>query len=169
MQSNRSKVLILLTLTIASLTAFAETREIYLTRHAEKQADGTADPSLTQKGKVRANTIAQLLKSKNITAIYSTKYKRTMQTAEASAKLFGYEIKTYDPRKLDIFAQQIKKLSGNILVVGHSNTTPDLVVYLGGDDKGKIEESEYDRLYQLTISNDKVVTNLIKLQLPEVK
>ena len=36
---------------------------------------------------------------------------------------------------------------GRHLVVGHSNTTPELVGLLGGDPSSPIPEDEYDRLY----------------------
>ena len=140
MRSQPIKQLIALTLIFLSFASLAETKEIYLTRHAEKQHDGTRDPSLTNQGQLRAETIAQFLKSKNIAAIYSTNYKRTMETAGATAKMLGLEIKHYDPSQLKAFADELKKVKGNALVVGHSNTTPDLVILLGGDDKGSIDE-----------------------------
>jgi hypothetical protein len=48
-------------------------------------------------------------------------------------------------------------------VVGHSNTTTELVTLLGGDPGTEIEESsEYDRLYILTINSSGVTTLLIR-------
>ena len=53
---------------------------------------------------------------------------------------------------------------GRYLVVGHSNTTPDLVNRLGGDPGATIdEESEFDRLYVLVLHPDgSVVTVLLR-------
>ena len=151
-------VVILATLSFA---AIAE-RSIYLVRHAEKQADGTRNPSLTKLGQQRAANIAEQLKNKNINAIYSTDYLRTQQTAAPLSKLLNLEIKSYDPRKLQEFAEEIKTTNGNLLIVGHSNTTPALAFYLGGDAYGDIDESEYDRLYQLNFTNENVSSELLR-------
>jgi hypothetical protein len=48
-------------------------------------------------------------------------------------------------------------------VVGHSNTTTELVTLLGGEPGTEIEESsEYDRLYILTINPSGVTTLLLR-------
>ena len=44
----------------------------------------------------------------------------------------------------------MKTLSGPVLVVGHSNTLPELVRLFGGAPGADIGDDEYDRLYQLT-------------------
>ena len=92
-------------------------RSIYLVRHAEKQADGTANPSLTKQGLQRANNLAQQLKDKNIVAVYSTSYNRTQQTAAPLAKLLGLDVQTYDPRKLLEFAETVLRSDQTILIV----------------------------------------------------
>lgn len=155
--------LVLMTSIMASTLSFAsESREIYLTRHAEKQHDGTSDPSLTEEGYKRASNLATFLKSKNIKTIYSTNYKRTMETANATAELLNITIRHYDPSALNEFAEQLISEKGNILVVGHSNTTPELVALLGGEAGEKMEETEFDRLYQLAINKNKVSTTIIR-------
>jgi hypothetical protein len=48
---------------------------------------------------------------------------------------------------------------GGYLVVGHSNTTPELVEILGGKPGPPIDDAnEYDRLYVVTITEDGAVT-----------
>lgn len=143
--------------------SYAE-NHIYLVRHAEKQADGTRDPSLTEQGLHRAELLAKRLLDKKIAAIYSSDYQRTKQTAKPLAEKLGIEVSLYDPRKLQEFANQLRSRSDNILVVGHSNTTPALAYYLGGDTFGDIDESEYDRLYHLKIQDGKVESTLLRSQ-----
>ncbi len=46
-------------------------QHIYLSRHAEKNQD-KQDPALTEKGKARAQWIAEFLDNKSIEVIYST-------------------------------------------------------------------------------------------------
>jgi hypothetical protein len=47
-------------------------------------------------------------------------------------------------------------------VLGHSNTTPDLVTALGGDPQGPIAEMEYDRLYVVTLTDEGASTVLLR-------
>ena len=50
---------------------------------------------------------------------------------------------------------RLKAAGGRHLVVGHSNTVPDLVERLGGDGGEAIEEAgEYDRLYIVTLKRE---------------
>jgi len=133
-------------------------RHIFLVRHAEKQVDGTRDPSLTKAGQQRAKNLIPILNDKNISSVYSTDYKRTIQTAKPLADEIGTNVKIYDPDKLNQFAKEIMSLNESILVVGHSNTTPALVELLGGESLGKMTESEYSLIYLLKVSENKVTT-----------
>jgi phosphohistidine phosphatase SixA len=166
---NRLMIMTLILLSsILSTAIFSESRltaaqSIYLLRHAEKLEDGTKDPSLSEAGIKRANNLVILLKDKNITAIHSTKYKRTLETVTPLASLLNIDIQQYDPSKLKEFAEKIKTVKGNIVIVGHSNTTPRLTHLISGKATTAMDESEYDRLYQITVNSDS--TNLKKLKL----
>lgn len=126
-----------------------ETPAIYLVRHAEKQAD--SDPALTEEGEARAEALAALLKKAGIEVVYSTPYKRTMMTAAPVADEARLSVKEYDPRKLQEFADNLKKeFMENprpMLVVGHSNTTPVLVNMLTGGTHRLLNEDEYNFLF----------------------
>lgn len=148
-----------------SASALADAHFIYLTRHAEKAATGT-DPALTAEGKVRAQNIAATLKKSGIKHIYSTNFLRTQQTAAPISTLLGLPVVTYDPAQLAAFAQQLKALPDNSLVVGHSDTTPELIRQLGGDSVPDIAETEFDRLYQVSIGQDGDVTTTLLNSLP---
>lgn len=140
--------------------------DIYLVRHAEKAADGSKDPALTEVGKHRSENLADVLRSAGITKIYSSDFNRTRETAAPLAERLGLEIQIYDPKALDPLAVNLLKLTENALVVGHSNTTPELAETMGGDGGTPIvEEWEYDRLYLLQTENGQV-TRTILLHLP---
>lgn len=133
-----------------------ETSAIYLVRHAEKVTDGGAmivddprDPPLTAEGEARAEALADTLEDAGITQIWSSDYTRTRDTAAPFAERLGLEVQLYDPSALEPFAGRLLVQRGEtVLVVGHSNTTPDLVEFLGGDGGTPIlEATEYDRLY----------------------
>ena len=150
--------------TLLALPALAA--DIYLVRHAEKQTDTTEDPDLTETGRLRAANLAVLFKSAGIGRVFTTDYKRTRETAAPVARVAGVEMEIYDPKALEALATRLLESRDNALVVGHSNTTPELVGLLGGEAGPPIVEAwEYDRLYLLLTDQGKV-TQSILLHLP---
>lgn len=145
------KLVLLILCVFFSLEASSTT--IYLMRHAEKLAG--KDPELTETGKQRAQQLATLLKKTNITHIFSTHYNRTIQTAQPLATLLGKEIEFYDPRELEKFAKKLKGMNGSILVIGHSNTTPELTQQLSHQVINPLTEKDYGDLYQVILLGDK--------------
>ncbi len=121
----------------------------YLVRHAEKTAE-KLDPALTIAGQKRSEDLAVKLNKVPLSAIYSSDYTRTRDTAAPTAIAKNLELIIYNPRDLDGFAKDLMTLNGDILVVGHSNTTPQLSALLGGPEGAPIiEATEYNRLYIL--------------------
>ncbi len=137
--------------TCQSLKSSDVATTIYLVRHTEKADDGTRDPDLTDEGRARAERIAEKLKDEKLTAIYSTDYKRTRNTAEPVAKMQDKTVTIYDPRDLEKFKDEVMKKhkkGEKILIVGHSNTTPNLAnLFLGSNRYKQIEESNYENFY----------------------
>jgi len=134
---------------LAPTAALAEPSAVYLVRHGEKAAVGQ-DPDLTPQGQARAQAIAAILSKTGITQVFSTPTQRTRQTAQPLAQRLGLEVQLYDPRAPKALVDKVKTLSGPVLVVGHSNTLPELVRLFGGAPGADIGDDEYDRLYQLT-------------------
>lgn len=125
---------------------------VFLVRHAEKEGGGR-DPQLSAAGAARAQALANLLRDAGVEQVHTTNFLRTRQTAEPVASLLGVEPQLYDPRDLAGLAERLQSVGGRHLVVGHSNTTPDLVKRLGGDPGPHLEEAtEFDRLYIVTLS-----------------
>lgn len=134
---------------------------VFLVRHAEKTDDGK-DPDLSEEGKKRAQDLAAVLSSADIGHVHSTDFIRTRDTAAAVAGTAGVEVEKYDPKDLAGFAKKLKETGGRHLVVGHSNTTPELAKLLGGDAGTEIDEKgEYDRLYIVTIGKDGTVNSVL--------
>jgi len=138
---------------------------IYLVRHSEKADDGTKDPALTEIGADRSERLAAFLSDANIKYVYSTDYQRTKETAAPLATAIGATVNIYDPRDLSIMAGIVDSLAGNnILIVGHSNTTPTLTNLISGDEKYQpIDESDYSNLFVLTKIGNRVISQHLHL------
>lgn len=158
---------------LAPACALAAPDIIYVTRHAEKVAGAEKnagpdkmsasdkDPDLSAQGQARARHLAAILRTTGIGQIYSTATKRARQTAQPLATDLGLEMQTYDPAQPAKLVEKVKGASGTVLLVGHSNTVPELVKLLGGKPGPDIGEFEYDRLYQLIFDKDGAVTTVL--------
>jgi broad specificity phosphatase PhoE len=114
-----------------------EVTTYYFIRHAEKDRTDpeNPDPELNQRGLGRAMHWAEILKDANINAIYTTDYLRTTMTAAPAEVKYDLIRQYYDPSMLDIAKFKADNLGKNVLVVGHSNTTPDFVNKMIGEEK----------------------------------
>jgi len=135
---------------------------VFLVRHAERAEDGTPDPPISDAGEARARLLAEMLRDAGLTRIHTTDYIRTRATGRPTARAVGLDMELYDPEDLAGFAERLREMPGRHLVLGHSNTTPQLVEALGGDPGGPIDEFEYDRLYLVTLTSDGVSTVLLR-------
>lgn len=123
---------------------------VYLTRHFEK-IKLVDNPELTIKGNKQAETFASLLDNKPISTIYSTDYRRTIQSARPLANTLNLVIQKYDPRDPEILIANVLASASDQVIVGHSNTIPDLVARLGGESQA-IAESEYGLVFAVSIT-----------------
>lgn len=137
---------------------------IYLVRHAEKEvsAENPKDPPLTSCGELRAESLATFFGEIDLDAIYSTEYRRTKDTAQPTAKEQDKMLQFYDPGQLDDFAKLLIKNKQDVLVVGHSNTTPVLAGLLVGEELDSFDESIYNRIYEVVVYKDKGRLHLLQ-------
>ena len=122
----------------------------FLVRHAETEGEGPAR-RLSGAGRERAEALAERLGGAGIAAVFTTDYPRTRETAAPLAARLGLEPRVYDPDDLAGFAAELRAAGGVVVVVGHSNTTHDLVPLLGGEAGPPISEAEHDRLYRVEL------------------
>jgi 2,3-bisphosphoglycerate-dependent phosphoglycerate mutase len=151
------KVFVILLLFVSTLSFAQETTTFILVRHAEKASDGTSDPALTEEGVARANNILSLFRQSDVTAIYSTNYKRTKMTVAPLADAKKIEITIYDPKDLKGFSLKLLKdnSGGTIVISGHSNTTPTLANLLLDEEKfEQFEDNDYGNLLIITIDSN---------------
>jgi broad specificity phosphatase PhoE len=105
-----------------------------------------------------------MLRDSGVDKIYSSDFERTRDTAAPLAAALGLEVEQYDPTAMADLSQTLLASPGRYLVVGHSNTTPELAGLLGGEPGPPIPESEYDRLY-LLVHRPGVGTTTVVLRL----
>lgn len=117
---------------------------LYIVRHAEKVASWPAgaylDPlrPLSAAGVARADGLATELEDAGITAIYASRTTRSVQTgvplADRTGATLTVESSTVDPGKMKNFLAGLdERHEGDeaVLVIGHSNTIPGLLLRLG--------------------------------------
>ena len=102
-----------------------------------------------------------LLSSARIKHVYTTDFRRTRLTAAPVALQAGIESVVYDHTKLPDLATKLRSLQQNVLVVGHSDTTPELVNLLGAAAGPDIPEWQYDRVYLVRVDQQNAVEMLL--------
>lgn len=106
-------------------------RQIYVMRHL--QAGTGQDPALTEEGSRQAQKLAGWFGGKPAPrTIYASTLRRARETAAPLAAKLGLTPKLYDPTNTDALVAAVSAETGHVLVVGHSNTVPDIVERLGG-------------------------------------
>ena len=93
--------LVVLAATPARQAAVPSTTTIILARHGEKTVEPKEDPVLTTEGEARAMALADAVRGAGVSAIYSTKWKRTQYTARPASEQLKVAITTFDVRSGD--------------------------------------------------------------------
>ena len=132
----------------------------FVVRHSEKAEDGGNDPELSNAGVTWAERLAEVLKDAGISAIYVTEFKRTQETASPLAKKLGISVTVVPAKETVSLVSQLRKGSGNALVVGHGNTIPDIMKGLGIATPIAIGESDYDNLFVVTLGQEPQLVRL---------
>ncbi|QQS32413.1 MAG: histidine phosphatase family protein [Acidobacteriota bacterium] len=123
-------------------------KTIVLVRHSEKDTSPEADkrdPDLSAEGRQRALRLKEIAKRYKPHEIFSTDFKRTRQTAEPIASQRKKEIQLYTvAEQADLVKKIMASDTDHNLVVGHSNTIPNLAnLFAGKLIFRELLESEY--------------------------
>lgn len=150
------KLLLTTLLFVMAIVLFAQDPTTFiLVRHAEKADDGTRNPPLNKEGNKRADNLAELLSNQDIHALYSTPFKRTMETLQPVADAKDIEVQNYDPYAKGEWLQTLieKHAGGTVVISGHSNTIPALANdLLGNETFTQFDESDYSNLIIIVAS-----------------
>ena len=137
---------------------------VFLIRHAEREQEPRQDPPLSKDGIARSQALARLLSSAGIKAILTSQYTRTKQTAEPLATKLGLTVTPFtlkinpsNPRQIaaestaEVTNKILERNGESVLVIGHSNSIPDVIKMLGGDVVPTIDEQKFDDLFIVTV------------------
>jgi len=121
---------------------------IYFVRHAEKSTQPPRDPDLTESGLQRAESLARLLHTRDLAAIYSTDTRRTRQTGAPLSRRTGVPITIYSNDTTQRFLYHLLDREQSALVIGHSNTVLSMLKELGlRPSVTEIPDNDYDNLF----------------------
>lgn len=129
--------------TLSQPAAAADT--VFIMRHLQK-AEG-ADPRLSAEGAKNAQALAAMLENSGIRAIFATPTRRAMQTAQPLAARLGIAVTPYDPANPAALVKAVAATPGAVLVVGHSNTVPDLLARFGAQEPVTLGEQDYGTVF----------------------
>jgi len=124
---------------------------VILVRHAEKTSTAP-DAVLTPAGQQRAECLAHVLRDSGIKRIFVSDAKRTQLTAEPLAKALNIKPTVVPAKDVNTLVRDVfYGTGGNALVVGHSDTLPQVVQRVQAGTVPPIGENEFDGLYVLTV------------------
>ena len=134
---------------------------IYVMRHLQK-APGP-DPVLSQEGQLFAARLIDRFKDDPPSAIYVSATRRAQMTAAPLAARLGIMPKIYDPADTPGLVARVKSEPGTVLIVGHSNTVPDIVEQLGGPRPSDIAEDRFGDIWHVSGTRPKVTQDRLSL------
>lgn len=146
--------------------ALAQTTEIWVVRHAEKEKSDPKekDPDLSEEGKVRAHDLATYLKKVNFDIAFSTPYKRTRQTLDS---LVIPKVINYNDIKSLVDTIKTNYIGKKIIIAGHSNTVLEIIEAFGGKrPRAELTDDDYDFIFRLTVNGDKARVKMDQYGVP---
>lgn len=130
-------------------------KTIIVVRHAEAEPGPRgADPALTADGRTRALELARVLADTPLRTVYTTHYQRSRMTAEPLPRHAGEKPTVIDEVARTLSALQAEPWGATALVIGHSNTVPELVRGLTGQTLPGDEPIIFDRMWVVTLTRD---------------
>ena len=155
------------------LATFCQPTQVFVVRHAERALEPKDDPAISPDGVARAEALANTLAAAQIGTIITTHYRRTQETAAPTARRFGLT-----PRVMGIqpggaaahieeVVAEIKKASGAVLVVGHSNTVAGIVAGLSASKPVKLCETSFSNLFVVNVQEPPLPAVQLKYGKPD--
>jgi imidazolonepropionase-like amidohydrolase/phosphohistidine phosphatase SixA len=125
-------------------------QSLYVMRHLQR-GEGS-DPPLSEEGLRNAGRLHAVLAQDPPAAIYVSRTRRAQETVAALAKALGLTPKLYDPGNPQALIDVVARETGTVLIVGHSNTVPDIVQRLGGTAPAPLGEADFGDIWHVVPS-----------------
>ena len=135
------------------LLSIASTTTIIVMRHAEKAATPIEDPPLSPAGEERANMLAYFFGQGSaefrVNGVIVSEFRRTQETVRPLANRLGVPVVVVPAADVERTAERARDdyRGGRALIVGHSNTVPQIVASLSGREVPQMGEDEYGIVY----------------------
>jgi broad specificity phosphatase PhoE len=151
MKMIRNWVLALLAIAAMAATApaWAAQPVVYVMRHLNTPA-GERDPDLLPEGQRVALRLARYFRSERPVAIYVSDFRRTRQTVAPLAERLHLTPIVYDPTDTPGLLARVRAEHGPVLIVGHSNTVPDIVAGLGGVRPAPLVHEDFGDIWRVS-------------------
>lgn len=120
----------------------------YVMRHLHTPA-GERDPDLTAEGRRQAALLPDRFGDERPRAIYVSHFRRTQQSAEPLAARLRLTPIVYDPADTPALVARVRQGPLPALVVGHSNTVPDIIEQLGGERPAPLVHEDFGDLWRI--------------------
>lgn len=120
----------------------------YVVRHLHTPA-GATDPELTEEGRRQAVLLADRLAAAPPATIFVSDTRRARQTAAPLAERLGITPIVYDPGNTPLLITEVMKEPAPVLIVGHSNTVPDIVAALSGERPAPLVHEDFGDLWEI--------------------
>jgi broad specificity phosphatase PhoE len=139
------------------LLASASTTTIIVMRHAEKALLPAEDPPLSIAGEGRARELAHVLGQAppefRVQGIFVSEFRRAQDTVRPLANRLGVPVIVVPAADTALVAERSRSeyRGGRVLIVGHSNTVPEIVEKLSGQKVPAMAESEYGIVYVVAL------------------
>lgn len=119
----------------------------YVMRHLQK-AEGE-DPPLSAEGRAGARRLVGFFAAERPRVVYVSTTRRARETAGPLAAKWRVKVRRYDPADTSGLIARALAEKGPVLIVGHSNTVPEIVERLGGERPAPLADTDYGDVWHL--------------------
>ena len=133
----------------ASATPPDPPTRVFLARHAESMSiPGNRDAPLTAAGMRRASALGQVLRSSDVVQVFASQFLRSHATAESVSVATHAPLEVVHSDSSAGLARMIRtRFHGKtVVIVGHSDSLPNVVAELGWEGAEAAERWRYDDL-----------------------
>ena len=148
--------------------SLSDVTQIYIIRHTEKADETAENPELSAAGIERAKYWKEVFQHIEFDQVFTTDFVRNIQTAEIISTDNSIKPELYYPMSFDVL-KFINLIRGEkVLIIGHSNTIPDMVNRLIDETRyPPMSHENYNILYIVNINkNGDTSSSMLHIEKP---